>query len=141
MGSSRSGIPLQDFYNYDDVQNDFVKNIPKPGEYPFTRGHRSKAQPVGAWIHRELSGEGGPVKSNEQLKYLIEQGQKGIDVIGDAATQGWMDPDHPLGVHSVCIQGVFACCRDDYLKLYKDTPLDTISISTSLPPLFSLAGL
>ncbi|MBT4268542.1 MAG: hypothetical protein HOD85_30395 [Deltaproteobacteria bacterium] len=141
MGSSRSGIPLQDFYNYDDVQNDFVKNIPKPGEYPFTRGHRSKAQPVGAWIHRELSGEGGPVKSNEQLKYLIEQGQKGIDVIGDAATQGWMDPDHPLVVHSVGTQGVSACCRDDYLKLYKDIPLDAISISTSLPPLFSLVGL
>lgn len=138
---SRSEIPLKDFYEYDDIRSNPGNHMPKPGEFPFTRGRRAKSQPVGSWIHRELSGEGDPTKSNEQIRYLIDQGQKGIDIIGDAATQGYMDPDHPLVIHSVGTQGVSACCREDYLKLYKDIPLDSISVSTSMPPLFSLVGL
>ena len=66
------------------------------------------------WIHRELSGEGDPAKSNEQLRYLISQGQMGIDVIGDSPTMAWMDPDHPLAAHAVGTQGVSLCCRRDY---------------------------
>ena len=65
----------------------------------------------------------------------------GIDVIGDSPTMAWMDPDHPLAEHAVGTQGVSLCCRRDYQELYKDLPLDTVSVSASLPPPLAVAGL
>ena len=55
-----------------------------------------------------------PIK---QLKYLLEKGQTGIDVIGDSPTQACMDPDHPLAVNTVGTQGVSLCCLNDYREL------------------------
>ncbi len=93
------------------------------------------------WIQRELSGEGEPSSSNEQLKYLIGKGQMGIDVIGDSPTQACLDPDHPFAVNAVGTQGVSLCCLKDYRKLYKDLPLSSLSVSSSVPPVFSILGL
>jgi methylmalonyl-CoA mutase N-terminal domain/subunit len=137
---SRSNIPLKALYTPEDIKNlDYDEQLNAPGSYPFTRGQRAA---VGrGWIHRELSGEGDPAKSNQQLRYLISQGQMGIDVIGDSPTMAWMDPDHPLAAHAVGTQGVSLCCRRDYQELYKDLPLDTVSVSASLPPPLAVAGL
>ena len=136
---SRSQIPLKTFYAPNDAQAiQYGETINDPGAYPFTRGIR--AQPWG-WIHRELSGEGSPSRSNEQIKYLIEKGQMGIDVIGDSPSMAHLDPDHPLAAQTVGTQGVSICCLQDYRDLYKDTPLDAITISNSLPAPFAIAGL
>jgi len=71
----------------------------------------------GGWIQRELSGEGDARRSNAQFKYLIQQGQSGIDLIGDSPTQSLMDPDHPLAKHVIGTQGVSLCCHNDYRDL------------------------
>ncbi len=140
-GFSRSEIPLKHYYDLADIKHITAGNVPKPGEYPYTRGRRSQAAPTGGWIQRELSGEGDPAKSNEQIKFLLSKGQTGIDIIGDSPTMAMMDPDHPLAVHAVGTQGVSLCCKEDYLQLFKHIPLDAISISNSLPPVFALTGL
>lgn len=137
---SRSKIPLKQVYKLEDISNlDYQKNLNDPGTYPFTRGKSAKAG--GAWIQRELSGEGEPSRSNEQFKYLIEKGQNGIDVIGDSPTQTYMDADHPLAAKTIGTQGVSACCLQDYRELFKDIPLDSISVSSSIPAVFTIAGL
>jgi methylmalonyl-CoA mutase N-terminal domain/subunit len=124
----------------DDLKNhDFEKQLGAPGTYPYTRGRR--AQTVGGWMQRELSGEGEPSTSNEQLKYLLSQGQIGLDVIGDSPTMAYMDPDHPLAVNAVGTQGVSLCCLDDYRQLYRDIPLDSAVVSCSLPPSLAAASL
>lgn len=135
---TRSGLPLKRFYGPGDLPRDAE---PPPGEFPFTRGRLGSGQKATAWIQRELSGEGDPAHSNAQLRYLIGLGQTGVDVIGDSPTQAQIDPDHPLAIHAVGTQGVSVCCKDDYLELYRGIPLDTISISSSIPALFSMTGL
>jgi methylmalonyl-CoA mutase, N-terminal domain len=129
---SRSGIPLKPVYTPEDVINLYYqRHLNAPGEFPFTRGRLRERR--GGWIQQQLSGEGDPSRSNKQLKYLIEKGQTGIDVIGDSPTQACMDPDHPLAVNTVGTQGVSLCCLNDYRELYKDIPLGAISVSSSVP--------
>jgi len=137
---TRSKMPLKQVYTPDHIKDlDYQKQLNNPGSYPYTRGRRAGAG-VG-WIQRELSGEGEPSRSNEQLKYLIDKGQMGIDVIGDSPTQACLDPDHPFAVNAVGTQGVSLCCLQDYRELYKDLPLSSISVSSSVPPAFSIPGL
>ena len=137
---SRSGIPLKSAYSFEDRKktgND--KDLSAPGEFPFTRGRRASTR--GNWIQRELSGEGTATRSNEQFKYLIDKGQTGLDVIGDSPTMACLDPDHPLAASTVGTQGVSLCRLQDFKDLLKDIPLDSLSISTSLPPFLALPGL
>jgi methylmalonyl-CoA mutase N-terminal domain/subunit len=137
---SRSKIPLKPVYTPEDAGGTgYGARAELPGAYPYTRG-RTEGSGRG-WIQRELSGEGGPKKSNEQLKYLITKGQQGVDVIGDSPTMGYLDADHPLAANSVGTQGVSLCCFEDYRELFDGIALDSISVSMSLPPPIAVAGL
>lgn len=137
---TRSGIPLKPVYSPGDIRNlDYDNDLNNPGAFPYTRGRSPKSS--GVWIQRELSGEGEPSRSNEQLKYLIGKGQMGVDVIGDSPTMALLDPDHPLALNTVGTQGVSLCCLQDYRELFMGLPLDRISVSSSVPPAFALAGL
>ncbi|MBI3785896.1 MAG: acyl-CoA mutase large subunit family protein [Deltaproteobacteria bacterium] len=139
---TQSGIPVQAVYAPSDLDGfDYTRQLNDPGSFPFTRGTRAQTAARTGWIQRELSGEGSPTRSNEQLKYLLAKGQTGLDVIGDTPTMGCLDPDHPFAVHAVGTQGVSICCLDDYRELYRDLPLDRITLSHSLPAAFALAGL
>jgi len=132
---TRSGLPLERLYMPERGEGE------RPGEFPFTRGRLSNPHTRTNWIQRELSGEGDGRRSNEQIRYLLEHGQTGIDVIGDAPTQSLLDPDHPLAREAVGTQGVSLCRKQDFLDLYKDVRFDEASISSSTPAFFSLAGL
>lgn len=139
---TRSEIPLKQFYTQIDNQGfDYQESLADPGSFPYARGIRSDLYGRGGWIQRELSGEGDATRSNEQLKYLIQKGQMGIDVIGDSPTMASLDPDHPLAASAIGTQGVSLCCLDDYRKLLRDIPLDSITVSSSLPPVFALSGI
>lgn len=137
--TTRSGIPLKDFYGADDWQP--VNGGAAPGSFPFTRGRRDHAPPVGSWIQRELSGEGDAKRSNQQFLELMAHGQTGLDIIGDGPTAALMDPDHPLSINAIGTQGVSVCHKQDFLDLLRGIPLDKISVSASFPPLFFVPGL
>jgi methylmalonyl-CoA mutase N-terminal domain/subunit len=139
---TQSRIPVKPVYTPADVDAlAYSERLNDPGNFPFTRGPRPQPAARGGWIQRELSGEGDPVRSNAQFKHLLSQGQTGLDVIGDAPTMSCMDPDHPLAVHAIGTQGVSLCCLHDYRALYRDLPLDRITLSHSLPAAFAIAGL
>lgn len=139
---TQSKIPLKPFYTPEDLGDfDYQRQLNGPGAFPYTRGRSADLYARGAWIQRELSGEGEPSRSNEQLKYLIAKGQTGIDVIGDSPTQGCIDPDHPIAANAVGTQGVSLCCFKDYRELFKDLPLDALTISSSVHPVFAISGL
>ena len=132
---TRSGIPLKRTYNAAGGEGE------QPGVFPFTRGRLSKPQAHTTWIQRELSGEGDGPRSNQQIRYLLEHGQTGIDVIGDSPTQSLLDPDHPLAREAVGTQGVSLCRKQDFLDLFDGVPFDRVSISSSVPAFFALSGL
>ncbi|MBT6610743.1 MAG: hypothetical protein HOB38_01425 [Deltaproteobacteria bacterium] len=137
---NRSNGPLKAVYTPDDLADfDYDQKLGDPGSYPYTRGIR----PAGfwGWIQRELSGEGDAKTSNKQLKYLLSQGQSGVDVIADAPSNALMDPDHPLAVNAVGTQGVSVCCLNDFRDLWKDLPLDSITVSSSMTSLITACAL
>jgi methylmalonyl-CoA mutase cobalamin-binding domain/chain len=135
---SAAGIPLRPFYAPGD--GDYA-GIGDPGTYPYTRGRmRPLAARRRGWIHRELSGEGSPRRSNDQLRALLAGGALGIDVIGDNPTMSALDPDHPMCVPAVGTTGVSLCRKQDFIELLEGIPLDEITLSHSLPPAFALAG-
>ena len=90
---------------------------------------------------RMLSGEGRAERSNEQFRYLLEHGATGLDVIGDTPIDGarWI-PTIPYARHSVGNQGVSVSRAIDYERLYAGLPLDSVSVSHSLPTAFGVAG-
>jgi methylmalonyl-CoA mutase N-terminal domain/subunit len=138
---TQAGIPLKPLYKPEDIADlDYDTQLADPGQYPFTRGNRLKTG-KGAWIHRELSGEGDPSISNQQIKNLIAMGQTGMDVIGDSPTQGLMDADHPIAEKTAGTQGTSLCRQQDYNDLFNGLPIDSMSTSMSLPPSFGVAGL
>ena len=138
MMRTRSGIPLRESYGGDDIRSAIASE--RSGKFPFTRGRAAGPHVSGAWIQRELSGQGDAKQSNRQIHTLLSHGQTGIDVIGDSPTQAIMDPDHPLAKDAVGTQGVSLCRKQDYVDLFSKVPLDKISVSSSVPPIFSLAG-
>jgi methylmalonyl-CoA mutase, N-terminal domain len=133
--NTRSGVPLQRTYVA------ATGAAEQPGEFPYTRGRLANPHTHTAWIQRELSGEGDGHRSNEQIRYLLEHGQTGIDVIGDGPTQSLLDPDHPLAREAVGTQGVSLCRKQDFLDLFRGVPFDRVSISSSAPSFFALSGL
>lgn len=134
-------ISNRGFARPDDLSYDYDRDLSDPGQFPFTRGQPVSRQGTSGWIHRELSGEGSPTRSNAQLRYLIERGAKGLDVIGDAPSVALLDPDHPFARHSVGTQGVSVCRLDDFAQLYDAIPIENVSLSHSLPAYFTVAGL
>lgn len=139
---TQSRIPVKPVYTPEDAgPGTYDTHLADPGQFPYTRGARPPRPGGTGWIHRELSGEGDPTRSNAQFKYLLSKGQLGLDVIGDTPTMGMLDPDHPFAAHAVGTQGVSLCCLQDYRDLYADLPLDRITLSHSLPAAFAIAGL
>jgi methylmalonyl-CoA mutase cobalamin-binding domain/chain len=137
---SGSGIPLRPFYTPDNGTPPYAA-LGDPGTFPFTRGRlRPPHARPGGWIQRELSGEGSPERSNEQLRALLAHGALGIDVIGDNPTMSALDPDHPICVPAVGTTGVSLCRKQDFIELLAGIPLDRITLSHSLPPAFAIAG-
>jgi methylmalonyl-CoA mutase N-terminal domain/subunit len=135
---TRSGIPLRPWYGAADGPGAEREG---PGVFPYVRGRRAAPNAARGWIQRGLSGEGSPEDSNRQLRYLIDLGQTGIDIIGDGPTQAMMDPDHPLVASGIGTTGVSLCCKEDYLALFRGIPLDRISVSSSVPSLAAVPGL
>jgi methylmalonyl-CoA mutase N-terminal domain/subunit len=139
-GTTAAGIPLRPFYRPDDSSRD-QGTLADPGTYPFTRGRLRPPQPrPRGWIQRELSGEGSPRRSNQQLRALLADGALGVDVIGDSPTVSALDPDHPMCVPVVGTTGVSLCRKQDFIELFAGLPLDRMTLSHSLPPAFALAG-
>lgn len=139
---SLSDIAVKPFYGPEDsAALDYEKALGDPGSYPYTRGRRARLERGGAWIQRELSGEGPPARSNAQFRYLIEKGAAGLDVIGDAPTVACLDPDNSFARHSIGTQGVSLCRLEDFRELYDGIPIDRVTLSHSLPGWFAVAGI
>ncbi len=128
-----SGIPLKNSYTPADIP-DFnpIRDLGKPGKYPFTR----HVQPTGyrgrLWTMRQYAGFGTAEESNNRYRYLLEQGQTGLSVAFDLPTQIGMDPDHPMAMGEVGKVGVSIASVRDMRILFRDIPLDKVSTSMTI---------
>ena len=128
-----SGIPLKNSYTPADLEGfDPIRDLGRPGKYPFTR----HVQPTGyrgrLWTMRQYAGFGTAEESNNRYRYLLAQGQTGLSVAFDLPTQIGMDPDHAMALGEVGKVGVSICSIRDMRILFHDIPLDKVSTSMTI---------
>ena len=95
--STVSGENINPIYSPDDIeQQDYLRDLNFPGEYPFTRGIHTNGYRGKVWTMRQFAGFGSPEDTNQRFKYLLEHGQTGLSVAFDLPTlMGW-DADSPM---------------------------------------------
>jgi len=125
-----SRLPVKDFYGPADFHAfDYDKDVADPGEFPYTRGIHQDMFRGRYWTQREVCGYGTPEETNERLKYLIDQGAGGVNVIPDVLGIHGIDADHPRAEDDIGVQGVSLSTLEDMELLMEGVPLDRISMS------------
>jgi len=130
---SDSGIEVDLLYTPDQLaETDYLRDIGFPGEYPFTRGIYPTMHRGRPWTVRQYAGFGTAEDSNKRYKFLLSQGQMGLSVAFDLATQCGYDSDNPLIEEEVGRVGVAIDTLRDMEVLFKDIPLDKITTSFTI---------
>ncbi len=130
---NESGIEVNPLYTEADVQKSGgYKLVGLPGEYPFTRGiHRLmyRKQP---WTMRQYAGFGNPAETNQRFKYLIANGQTGLNVAFDLPTQIGLDSDDPLAEGEVGRVGMSIDTLRDFEVAFDGIDLNKITVSLTI---------
>lgn len=120
-------IPIR--LNSDDF--DKIDN-PAPGEYPYIRGVYPDMYRGRHWTMRQYAGFGTAEETNRRFRYLLDQGQTGLSVAFDLATQIGYDSDHPMAKGEVGRTGVAIDSLADMETLFDKIPLDKVSTSMTI---------
>lgn len=111
---------------------DYLKELGFPGEYPYTRGVYPTMYRGKLWTMREFAGFGTAEDTNNRFKYLLENGQKGLSVAFDLPTLMGRDSDDSLSEGEVGRCGVAIDSLADMEVLFKDIPIDKITVSMTI---------
>ena len=128
-----SSDPIERLYAPDDVPDfDYLSDLGFPGQYPFTRGVQPTMYRGRLWTMRQYAGFGTAEESNKRYKYLLQQGQTGLSVAFDLATQIGYDSDDPICLGEVGKVGVAIDTLADMETLFDGIPLDKVSTSMTI---------
>jgi methylmalonyl-CoA mutase N-terminal domain/subunit len=128
-----SGRPVQRVYTPLDVADqDYLRDLGLPGEYPFTRGVHATGHRGRLWTMRMFAGFGTAEETNARYKYLMAQGNAGLSVAFDLPTLMGYDADAPeaLGEFGKC--GVAVSSLKDMQILFDGIPLGEVSTSMTI---------
>ncbi|MDO8092758.1 MAG: methylmalonyl-CoA mutase family protein [Candidatus Brocadiales bacterium] len=130
---TNSGIPVKTVYTPQDLQGcDYLKDIGFPGQYPFLRGVYPTMYRGKLWTMRQYAGFASVSESNRRYRYLLEHGETGLSVAFDLPTQLGLDSDNPIAHDEVGKVGVPISSLEDMELLFKDIPLDKVSVSMTI---------
>jgi methylmalonyl-CoA mutase N-terminal domain/subunit len=116
----------------DSDEEDYLKKLNFPGEFPYTRGIQPTMYRGKLWTMRQYAGFGGAMESNERYRYLLAQGTSGLSVAFDLPTQIGYDSDDPIAYGEVGKVGVAIDTLADMEILFDKIPLDKISTSMTI---------
>jgi methylmalonyl-CoA mutase N-terminal domain/subunit len=125
-----SGIPRSLLYTPVDVPNlNYDEDLGFPGEEPYTRGIHQDMYRGREFTIRQLCGFGGPEDTNQRIKFLLDHGATGSNVVFDFPTIQGYDSDDDKARGQVGLGGVAVDSVQDMEILFKDVPIDKISVS------------
>ncbi len=128
-----SGIEVKPLYTPEDSKHlDYKEKIGVPGSYPFTRGIHPYMYRARPWTMRQYSGFATAMETNKRFKYLIEQGQTGLNVAFDLPTQMGLDSDDPRAEGEVGRVGMSVDTLKDMEDAFEGIPMDRISTSLTI---------
>lgn len=108
---------------------DYRFDLGMPGTEPFTRGVHPNMYRGKKFTMRQINGFGGPEDTNLRIKYMLEHGATGVSVIHDLPTTQMYDSDDPISRGQVGMSGVAIDSADDMEILFKDVPIDKVTVS------------
>lgn len=127
-----SGIEVKPVYTPEDVETDYMKDIGGPGKFPYTRGIHPLMYRKRPWTMRQYSGFATAKETNKRFKFLISQGQTGLNVAFDLPTQLGLDSDNPMALGEVGRVGMAIDTLRDMEDAFEDISLDKISTSLTI---------
>ncbi|MCL7977624.1 MAG: methylmalonyl-CoA mutase family protein [marine benthic group bacterium] len=128
-----SGRVIAPLYTPADTREDeYLRDIGLPGEYPFTRGPYQTMYRTRLWTMRLFSGFATAEETNERYKFLLERGQTGLSVAFDFPTLMGYDSDDPMSEGEVGKCGVAISSLADMETLFDGIPLDRVSVSMTI---------
>jgi methylmalonyl-CoA mutase N-terminal domain/subunit len=128
-----SGRPIRPLYTPLDTRNDeYLKDLGLPGDYPFTRGPYQTMYRTRLWTMRLFSGFATAEETNERYKFLLKRGQTGLSVAFDFPTLMGYDSDDPMSEGEVGKCGVAISSLADMETLFDGIPLDRVSVSMTI---------
>lgn len=135
-----SGIKVKSVYTQEDIKNmDYNVDLGNPGSYPYTRGIHPEMYRKRPWTIRQYAGFGTPKESNERFKFLIDNGQTGLNVAFDLPTQLGLDSDDPLAEGEVGRVGMAVNTLRDFEIAFEGIRLDRIGTSLTINAVASIA--
>ena len=130
---NESGIEVKPLYTAADVEaSGGMTLLGDPGEYPFTRGIHRQMYRKQPWTMRQYAGFGNPRETNQRFKYLIANGQTGLNVAFDLPTQIGLDSDDPLAEGEVGRVGMSIDTLRDFEIAFDGIDLDKITVSLTI---------
>ncbi|HRI16935.1 MAG TPA: acyl-CoA mutase large subunit family protein [Burkholderiaceae bacterium] len=130
---NESGIPIQPLYTAADVQaSGGLDMLGDPGAYPFTRGIHPLMYRKQPWTMRQYAGFGNPADTNQRFRYLIANGQTGLNVAFDLPTQIGLDSDDALAEGEVGRVGMAVDTLRDFETAFDGIDLDKITVSLTI---------
>ena len=125
------GIELKSFYTKKDIENlNHVDSL--PGIDPFVRGPYPTMYTNKPWTIRQYAGFSTAEESNAFYRKNLENGQMGLSIAFDLATHRGYDSDNPRVSGDVGMAGVAIDSILDMRVLFKDIPLDKMSVSMTM---------
>jgi len=114
---------------------DYQADLGNSGQPPFTRGIHANMYRGREFTMRQLTGFGSPEDTNRRMKFMLDHGATGLNILFDIPTIQMYDSDDPLSRGQVGMSGVCVDSVDDMDLLFKDIRLDevTVSIVTHYP--------
>ena len=130
---NESGLEIKPVYTAADVeQTGGWDGIGSPGEFPFTRGIHQHMYRKRPWTMRQYAGFGTPEETNERFRYLIANGQTGLNVAFDLPTQVGLDSDDPPAQGEVGRVGMAVDTLEDFEIAFRGIDLDQITVSLTI---------
>ncbi len=113
------------------------RDIPPPGQYPFTRGLFPEGYRTRLWTMRQFAGFGSADDTNNRFKYLLSQARgtkanTGLSTAFDLPTLMGRDSDDELSIGEVGRCGVAIDTIEDMHRLYADIPVGEVTVSQTI---------
>jgi methylmalonyl-CoA mutase N-terminal domain/subunit len=130
---NESGLEIKPVYAAEDVEaTGGFSGIGNPGEFPFTRGIHNLMYRKRPWTMRQYAGFGTPDETNKRFRYLIENGQTGLNVAFDLPTQVGLDSDDPMAQGEVGRVGMAVDTLKDFETAFDGIDLNEITVSLTI---------
>jgi methylmalonyl-CoA mutase len=113
-----------------DARRVAVDNL--PGIAPFLRGPYPTMYATRPWTIRQYAGFSTAEESNDFYRRNLAAGQMGLSVAFDLPTHRGYDSDNPLVADDVGMAGVAIDSIADTKLLFRDIPLDRMSVSMTM---------